>query len=68
MRFNSKTFSDVVFIEDELGITLNNLTTTELKILANACGDLALMPHKDRVELFSALSDVCADEGVLLEE
>jgi len=67
------TFDDLIFIEDELGVILNGLTASELKIIARTCGELAVMPYKEREELFLKVKvdDILfeeREEGFLFEE
>lgn len=59
----SRLYSDLIYLEDELGIYLSNLSASELAILARAADDLSKLPTEVREDLYDQLEQDSYDDN-----
>lgn len=58
----SRLYSDLIYLEDELGLYLSNLSASELAILARAADDLSRLPTEVREDLYDQLDQDAYDD------
>ncbi len=59
----SRLYSNLIYLEDELGIYLSNLSASELAILARAADDLSKLPTEVREDLYDQLEQDLYDDN-----